>query len=655
MTFKSFLKECNEKEVLKMLSIYVVSSWVLIQVLAVTWDPLGLPKISVTWLILLLLLGLPFYIYYIWVQKLAPLEAEKTIRISKKGKPKKSGFYKMYFTVLSVVTGLCIVVAAFIVENNFLKGTSLPKHESTDKIAILKFGNNTGDKANDIIGKMTSDWIMHGITQYQLGQVVSPEILSDYLGILEKPDADEENKEVLNKYFKPAKVIVGNYYLVKDDLLFQCSIMDGAYDETYISFEPIKCDKEDPLVCIESLKQKILGYLITEVNPAVSLEETPPKFEAYQYFIDAEATFGNDEAYIDLLNKAIAADSNYFEPKVMRVAYYYNKGAFRKADSLRRSIVPNSRSSDRQSNLLATYNALLEGNNRLIYKHTMYEYKFAPFHILTNAGAMVVALQYVNKPKEVDSIFKAVSMEGMNLESCTQCKYRIYTQALADIELQKYDQAIKVLQPVTDVVDDLYLQRGLMAAYIRSNRISELESQLNRLKVSNSEDYIQNAQLYVAKEFLLQNNLEKSNQYLDKVLSHQSTLGANQRAAEALYYKDDYSASEAIFEELRTNNPEDVTIMARLAVCYKLNGKKKQAQELLDKLDSSRGKYQFGSVDYAIAQYYAKTGNKAQALQYLLKSIASGNTYTPMSFQNDPHFIVYRGDPEFKKIMTFWH
>lgn len=655
MTFRSFVKECSEKEVLKMLSIYIVSSWVLLQVLAVTWDPLGLPKISNTYLILILLLGFPFYLYYIWHLKLAKWEKDKAVRISKKGKAKKSGFYKMYFTYMGIISGLCIVASVFIIQNNFGRTLKLPTAISTDKIAILKFGNNTGDDSNNIIGKMTSDWIMHGITQHELGQVVSPEIINDYLGFLSTSEEESDEKKVVTQYFKPAKVIVGNYYLNKDELLFQCSIMDGSYDETFISFEPISCDKSDPLVCIESLKQKILGYLITEVNPSLNLEETPPKFEAYQYFIDAEATFGDNERYIELLNKAIEADPDYFEPKVMRVAYYYNIGEFRKADSLKNAIVPNSRDSDRQANLLKTYNALLEGDNRAIYKHTLYEYKFAPFHLLTNAGAMVVTLQYVNKPKEVDTIFRAVSMEGMNLESCTQCKYRIYTQALANIELEKYDEAIKLLRPLTDVVDDLYLQRSLMSAYVRSGKQNELENLLERLKISNSAAYMINAQSYIGKEFLLLKNPSQARIYYDRVIALATSEENKESLAAAWYALEDYNKAESIFENIHRSTPEDITIMSRLAACYSKNSKDKQAQQLLKKINQARSDYQFGSVDYALAQYYARIDNKALMLKHLMKSIADGNTYTPMTFQNDPHFLKYREDAGFREILSFWH
>ena len=84
MQFSNFVKECREKEVFKMLSIYIVSSWVLIQVMAVVQEPLGLPAKSVSVLLILLLVGFPVYIFYIWKIRLAPQE-KKREAVSKSG------------------------------------------------------------------------------------------------------------------------------------------------------------------------------------------------------------------------------------------------------------------------------------------------------------------------------------------------------------------------------------------------------------------------------------------------------------------------------------------------------------------------------------------------------------------------------------------
>ena len=84
MKFNKFLKECSQKEVLKKLSLYVVTSWVILQVFATIWEPIGLPKESVTILLIILLLGFPINIYLVWRLDLAKQEV-RTLKINKRG------------------------------------------------------------------------------------------------------------------------------------------------------------------------------------------------------------------------------------------------------------------------------------------------------------------------------------------------------------------------------------------------------------------------------------------------------------------------------------------------------------------------------------------------------------------------------------------
>lgn len=124
MNLNNFFKECHDKEVFKKLSIYIVSSWVLIQVFAVTWEPLGLPKKSVTYLIILLLIGFPVSIYLVWRYHLVNLDFRKK-KSDKEGslikiKLKNSPFHKMYYSFLAIISVLSILSASLIINNNFL-------------------------------------------------------------------------------------------------------------------------------------------------------------------------------------------------------------------------------------------------------------------------------------------------------------------------------------------------------------------------------------------------------------------------------------------------------------------------------------------------------------------------------------------------------
>src|SRR5690606_6025929 len=133
-------------------------------------------------------------------------------------------------------------------------------------------------------------------------------------------------------------------------------------------------------------------------------------------------------------------------------------------DSLLKLIKPDSYTNKRQLNLLNMYRALLSGDNRTVYNTILKEYELAPFDLKTNRTAMVVALQFINKPEDVEAIYKTVAMDSINLQNCSDCIMRIYVKAYADIELQKYSQAIASIENVHKETEAKLLNRPLVIA-----------------------------------------------------------------------------------------------------------------------------------------------------------------------------------------------
>ena len=114
MKIKDFLKECNDRAVFKLLSIYIVSGWVVLQVLVAIWSPLGIPEISVTYLIIVLLLGFPVYIYYLWKAKSHliltdpdDMEEEESVLILNRKR-----FKTMYFRSLGLITVISVEITS---------------------------------------------------------------------------------------------------------------------------------------------------------------------------------------------------------------------------------------------------------------------------------------------------------------------------------------------------------------------------------------------------------------------------------------------------------------------------------------------------------------------------------------------------------------
>lgn len=689
MDFKDFFNECNEKKVFKNLSIYVVSSWVLIQVFAILWEPFGLPKISMTYLLLILLIGFPIYVYLLWKYRLKTLEKESEVppKDTPSWKPpsskggvgvddKSSGllakiqvrnsFNKMYFTFLLIITAVTVFSASLIVKAKFGENESselistLFETEKSGKIAVLPFQNNTMDSQLDVVGKMAVDWIIHGITQNKVGQVISPKIVQEYTEAIKASIIPTGDNGVLKDYLKPSKVINGTYYLSQGKLLLQCSILDENMTTTLVSFEPVTCGPESPLDCIEEVKQKILGYLITEGDKSYNYNETPPKYEAYQMLLEARTKYNpSDPEYIDLLNKAIASDPDFYEAKIDRLEYFYNRDEFAKVDSLFTILSKETSNNKRQVNLLNWYEALLKGNNRNAYNYFKNEYELEPFDLQNNSTAMVLALQFVNRPQDVDTIYNTLSMQDMDLTKCRFCEFRNYIKALADLELGYPEKVVKMFSSYEQKPGFEYIKDVLISAYVDLNRLEKVSDVLANIKLTQARERWYSLLLFTAKDLMLDGKDEGAKIYLgqliDSLLENVNGLTAEEKnlLAHAYYYDGQYDQASNRLKMLVADegNPEDYSY---LAISLSKTGNVSEAQKYLQQLEELRGPYQYGSIDYGLAQYYAALGESQKAINYLMEAVADGKRFNPSTFQHDVHFRPLFNTESFQKVLDFW-
>jgi tetratricopeptide (TPR) repeat protein len=654
MTISNFFKECHKREVFKLLSIYIVSSWIVLQVLSVVWQPLGLPEKSVTFLIIALLAGFPIYIYILWKIRFRYAKSKKKEKDIEVNIKNEVSFKRMYFTGLSLIGLFATVSVIFIFNTNFGKNIKLAVFDTSNKIAVLKFTNNTGDNQLDIIEQMALSWIEHGITESKVGQVINQENVNEYSNVIKAQSIKISDQDILNRYLKPSKMVTGSFFLDDGKLIFRCSIKDGSNNETLISFKQVECDSSSPLECIEELQQNILGYLAIDGSIDKGLDQIPPKFEAYKYFMEAKSNFKNKPLYLDLLNKSVEADSSYFEALAHKVLYYYNAGDFATFDSLRQKILPRSGISERQRNLMDHYDAMVKGDNSRIYTTSINEYQYNTFNLRTNQSMMVFALQYVNKPEEVDFYYNEIKMDEFDLGSCLVCVFRYYTKAVADIELKKYSDAIDLLENVIKSSDHLLLKKALITAYVRTNNIESLNALLDKIKLThNSRDW-EESNIFAGKELLLTNDRpDLPNNYFNNVINESGEKNGR-NYANAHYYKGDYEKSEQLLRKLHEESPENVNHLSKLAISLFKMGNNAEAENLTFKLNGQRTSFQFGLIDYALAQIYASQGKNDIAMSRLLASVAAGNRYRHESYQNDFHFKAIINTPEFDKVMNFW-
>lgn len=150
-------------------------------------------------------------------------------------------------------------------------------------------------------------------------------------------------------------------------------------------------------------------------------------------------------------------------------------------------------------------------------------------------------------------------------------------------------------------------------------------------------------------------NTNKANEYFNKIINSAKNTSEKTMLAEAFYYKNDFAAAEKIWKELHSQNKENIDFLAKLAICNLKMNNEKQAEKYLKNLEVLRDRFQFGSIDYAFAQFYSASDNKTEMDKHLMSAVAEGHLFTPQSFQNDPHFVKYKDSPSFKKMLNYWH
>jgi len=650
MNLKEFFKECIKKEVFKKLSLYIVSSWVLIQVFSEIWEPIGLPKISMTYLLLILLIGFPLNIYLLWKYRLKPKEykiirrdalristesddtKEDTRRIKKKkfhllGIHFYSPFQKMYFTSLYLITFITIFTAALIVKANFIKEENMTvftfsEEPDNNRIAVLPFKNNTLDTNLDVVGKMAVDWIMHGITQNKAGEVISPQIVEDYTNVLKSSFITNGENGVLKEYLKPSKVVTGTYYLNKGRL----------------------------------------GYLLSKEKVVIGIEETPPNFKAYKLWLESDALSRMQAPkQLDFINEAIAADSSFFKPKLDRVAYYYNRDQFEIADSLLQRLKDETGTKKQQRNMINHYEACFRGDNKMAYKTYKEEYRIAPTDLEISLSYMVLALQFVNRPQDVDSIYLATDMKDFDLEACVSCEYRYFVKGMANLEMGLVKETIELLAPYARTAGQEWVKEVLMIAYVKNGNHQETNELLEHIRLLGRIEYWGVMMLKTGLEYVKIGKDIEANQYFNQVSDYLNektdklTTGEQELLAEIIFYQKDFAKAQELLEPLLTEGNDNISNMAYLAMSYYKNGKEEKAQKTIDKLIKLRTKYQFGDIDYALAQYYAFSEKEEKSLDHLLKAVAAGKRFMSTTFQNDPLFKPYIELEAFQKILKFWY
>lgn len=301
MNFKELIHRLNSNILIKTATIYIVASWVIIQVVAVIFPILDLTKLHQRWVLFILLLGLPIVIMITWSSQATTVRRKKRSRWL-------SGIFSTLILVIGLLVGFQTMGTSMsytieqLDENGKRKEYRLYKSEFINDINVFQFENRTDDE--------NLNWLAELLT---VG-------LYDDLSLLSFIDINYNTANSINEMGEIARrnnadyFITGNYSKDSSDYIVTINLHQSQ-NLKVVQSEMIRTT--NLIDIIDDLTIMLLEWL--EVDPAIIDDEVDLPFRSYMSANDSAVMFFYKEQFAN----AVRLDSTFAAAAMQQAARDY--------------------------------------------------------------------------------------------------------------------------------------------------------------------------------------------------------------------------------------------------------------------------------------------------------------------------------------------
>jgi tetratricopeptide (TPR) repeat protein len=289
----------------------------------------------------------------------------------------------------------------------------------TQRVLVAPLENRTGDATLDPIGSMAADWLIQGLAQTGIVDVVpvtTALAASRFVRADAVPLEPARSLRALADETRAGIVIAGAYYHQRDSLFLSITATDLARGRVLPGLDPVGAPRADVSDAIDRLRHEALRTLAQHLNPRMQPQamymRAPPSFDAYRHFAEGLERFvGADwSGAIERLRIATDADSTFVAPQIYAAVAYANLNQHERADSILDRLRP-------LRPALANFEALAfdmlvaqtAGDLVAYYRAHQDAPRIAP-NALAHYGLGLGALM-VNRPAEAVAVFRSMDPE----------------------------------------------------------------------------------------------------------------------------------------------------------------------------------------------------------------------------------------------------
>jgi len=255
---KHFFEELKRRNVFKVATAYGIVSWLLIQISDTVFPRLHLPDWTVTFVIILVLIGFPIALIFTWSFELTPEGIKKTEEVDKNRSFTKRTGAKLNRIIIGV---LILALGYFIYESRFSKSSEttesvIATSENTtveQSVAVLPFA--------DLSEKKDQEWFSDGLTEEILNSLARlPQLkVASRTSAFEFKGTNEDIKIIADK-LGVAHIVEGSVRRIGDQLKLTAQLI-RASDGFHIWSQTYDRSTADLFEVQEDIAEKIANAL----------------------------------------------------------------------------------------------------------------------------------------------------------------------------------------------------------------------------------------------------------------------------------------------------------------------------------------------------------------------------------------------------------
>ena len=533
------------------------------------------------------------------------------------------------------------------------------------RVVVAPFENRTGDPSLDPAGGMAADWIIQGLSQTALVDVITASatlVSAQRVRAAAAARAGVDPIRALAEETGAGLVVSGAYYRHGDSLRFQARITDARRGTLLRALDPISAGVASPLDAIELLRRRMLATLAplldSRLGAHAQVAGQPPSYEAYREYAEGMEVFIERDwaGTIEHFARATALDSSYLPPRLIGAIAHLNLGHRAQADSIARIL---HRSRER----LAPYDRAVldmmmssfEGNPAASYAAARRAAMIAPGslpHVTWGAAAA-----RLGRPREAIEILSGIDPTRGEVRG-----WGLYWLALANAhhDLGSHRRELKEARRARTLHPDdpshLWLEARALAAL---GRVRDVERAVSlRLSMPDRPESPDPGRFMVllGQELRAHGRPAAAGAMFDRAV----TWYRSRPVGELLHHRPGLAAAyyeagrdveaAALYAELAAEEPDEVTYQGALGDLAARRGDRAEAERIAAWLAVDEGPYPHETRALWLACIAAHLGRKAEALTHLREPRGWESWYY-LTLHLSRAFDPLREDPAFRELL----